>query len=191
MDFSKLEEYDAFLVDRDGTIVSTCTSNYLAYQSALEDFGISIHFDFFSEFHAGISWPMIASKHFPDLDAPTISAISRAKALRFFDFTSSLSWNFDLVDFLEDKRWYLISNGSIESSIQIFNAYPGQNGPLVVVGPNSLNMPKPSPDMYLETIRKYSLIISNSIAIEDSDDGVLSAETAGLTVHRVPHFCIN
>ena len=75
--------------------------------------------------------------------------------------------------------------------IQIFNSYPGQNGPLVVVAPNSLNMPKPSPDMYLETIKKYSLNINNSIAIEDSDDGVISAETAGLTVLRIPHFCIN
>ena len=191
MDSSKLEQYDAFLVDRDGTIVSTCTSNYLAYQSALEDFGISVNFDFFSEFHAGRSWPMIASKHFPDLDATTISAISKAKALRFVDYISSLSWNIDLIHFLENKRWYLISNGSIESSIQIFNSYPGQNGPLVVVAPNSLNMPKPSPDMYLETIKKYSLNINNSLAIEDSDDGVISAETAGLTVLRIPHFCIN
>jgi HAD superfamily hydrolase (TIGR01509 family) len=46
---------------------------------------------------------------------------------------------------------------------------------------------KPSPDVYLEAIRRLGVTAAGSLAVEDSSNGIRSATAAGLTVLAVPN----
>ncbi len=46
---------------------------------------------------------------------------------------------------------------------------------------------KPSPDVYLEAIRRLGIDAAGSFAVEDSSNGIRAAAAAGLTVLGVPH----
>ena len=46
---------------------------------------------------------------------------------------------------------------------------------------------KPSPDVYLEAIRRLGIDAAGSFAVEDSSNGIRAAAAAGLTVLAVPH----
>ena len=46
---------------------------------------------------------------------------------------------------------------------------------------------KPSPDVYLEAIRKLGIRAAGSLAVEDSSNGVRAAAAAGLTVLAIPN----
>ena len=55
----------------------------------------------------------------------------------------------------------------------------------VVCGEDTLNK-KPAPDVYLEALRRLDLRADAAIAVEDSSNGVLSAQAAGLQVIATP-----
>jgi HAD superfamily hydrolase (TIGR01509 family) len=46
---------------------------------------------------------------------------------------------------------------------------------------------KPSPDVYLEAIRKLGIRAHGSLAVEDSSNGIRAAAAAGLTVLAIPN----
>lgn len=46
---------------------------------------------------------------------------------------------------------------------------------------------KPSPDVYLEAIRKLGIRADGSLAVEDSSNGIRAAAAAGLTVLAIPN----
>ena len=46
---------------------------------------------------------------------------------------------------------------------------------------------KPSPDVYLEAIRRLGIRAAGSLAVEDSSNGIRAAAAAGLTVLAIPN----
>lgn len=55
-----------------------------------------------------------------------------------------------------------------------------------VLGGDQVGRSKPDPEIYLTACRKLNLAPSQCLALEDSDNGVLSAFNAGLTVIQIP-----
>jgi HAD superfamily hydrolase (TIGR01509 family) len=58
----------------------------------------------------------------------------------------------------------------------------------VVVCGDEVRHPKPAPDIYLETARLLDVAPENTIALEDSPNGVKAARVAGMFVIGVPSF---
>lgn len=56
----------------------------------------------------------------------------------------------------------------------------------VVVGFDSVKLPKPAPDVYLEAARRLGADPRHCLAFDDSDTGVRAALAAGMTVVQVP-----
>ena len=57
--------------------------------------------------------------------------------------------------------------------------------PVIVTG-DEVARPKPAPDIYLEAARRLGVEPSRSVALEDSDRGVLAAKAAGMIPVLVP-----
>lgn len=55
------------------------------------------------------------------------------------------------------------------------------------VSSSEVSAGKPSPDVYLEAIRRLGIRARGSLAVEDSSNGIRSAVAAGLTVLAVPN----
>jgi HAD superfamily hydrolase (TIGR01509 family) len=55
-----------------------------------------------------------------------------------------------------------------------------------VIGGDDIQRSKPDPEIYLTACRRLGEIPENCLALEDSDNGVLSASAAGLQVIQVP-----
>ena len=55
-----------------------------------------------------------------------------------------------------------------------------------VVGGDQVSASKPSPDIYLKSAHKHQVNVSQCIAFEDSENGVLAAYNAGISVIQVP-----
>ena len=94
----------------------------------------------------------------------------------------------DLLRYLEGngiKKAVVTSSRKENSLIKLTNA-----GLLrffeFVLGGNEIANGKPHPEMYLTAAEKLNVVPHKCLAIEDSDNGVLSADGAGMTVIQVP-----
>jgi HAD superfamily hydrolase (TIGR01509 family) len=57
-----------------------------------------------------------------------------------------------------------------------------------IVSAESVPLPKPAPDIYLEVCRRLAVEPSETICLEDSESGIAAAKAAGLTVIAVPQW---
>ena len=55
-----------------------------------------------------------------------------------------------------------------------------------IVGSDEVENGKPSPDVYLEAARRINVDPMNCVVFEDSEAGILGAESAGMKVVVVP-----
>ena len=57
----------------------------------------------------------------------------------------------------------------------------------VTVSSEEVGRGKPSPDVYLEAVRRLGVEPARAAAVEDSHNGILSAKAAGLRVVAIPN----
>ncbi len=189
INFTRLEDFNHFLVDRDGSLIGSCKTTYDSYRRSLELFGYTVDQSFFDDIHSSVSWPQLVANHFLKMNADVQQLVRESKSEFFSADLKAISWNTDLIDFLSGKNWYLVSNGSNESSLKILESFSGVSRPQEIVGPNQDLRPKPAADMYRFILNRYRIPTNQAIAIEDSKIGLQSASLSGLNTFQIPHFC--
>ncbi len=170
-------------------MIGSCETTYDSYRRSLKLFGYTVDQSFFDDIHSGVSWPQLVVKYFPKMDTRVQQLVREKKSEFFSAALNGISWNTDLIDFLSGKNWYLVSNGSKESSLKILESFSGVSRPQEIVGPNQDLLPKPSADMYRFILNRYKIQANQAIAIEDSEIGLRSARLAGLNAFQISHFC--
>ena len=56
----------------------------------------------------------------------------------------------------------------------------------IIIGGEQVRKSKPHPDIYLKAVTELAVNASKSLALDDSENGVKSASSAGLTVIQIP-----
>jgi HAD superfamily hydrolase (TIGR01509 family) len=87
------------------------------------------------------------------------------------------------------ERWPLaIASSSNRPLIDLFLELTGTGGLFrATVASEEVERGKPAPDVYLKTARRLSVAPTSCAAVEDSENGIRSAEAAGMRVIAIPN----
>jgi HAD superfamily hydrolase (TIGR01509 family) len=87
------------------------------------------------------------------------------------------------------ERWPLaIASSSNRPLIDLFLELTGTGGLFrATVSSEEVERGKPAPDVYLETARRLGVAPTRCAAVEDSDNGIRSAEAGGMRVIAIPN----
>lgn len=179
----------ALLVDLDGTLADTADANYAAYAAALAEAGVEPGRDAFDAVAAGRNWrqflPVLLGETRTD-EAPGIAA---RKTALYADMLHHVRINTPLVRmieaFLQTGRAALVTTASRASVDAILAHHDLARLFEVTITGDEVTQHKPHPQPYLLAAEALDLAPGDCLAIEDSDVGAASAETAGCPVLRV------
>ncbi len=178
------------LVDRDGTLIGTCIANKSAYDFALRTFGVATKSSLLNQIHEGKSWRTMGPELFPELSQIDLLKIHKLKTEHFPDFFHLTTLNVELINILESvTRRAIVSNGTLLSTNQLVKFHKLQGFFEVSFGPDSKTSPKPDPGLYINAMNYLGASPENTVVFEDSEDGIRSAQLAGLQAIVTKHIC--
>ena len=186
------EEFEGLIFDLDGTLIDSMPAHFSAMRQALEEEG---------------GTGLFTEERFSELGgkpaADIVSLLNREYGLsmnaqkicqRQHDLLESKLDDFELIpevaDFAAEHRgkvpMAVASAGTttmVKASLSSVNILSWFDA---IVGSDEVENGKPSPDVYLEAARRINVDPMNCVVFEDSEAGILGAESAEMKVVVVP-----
>ena len=186
-----LRGLDAIFCDMDGTLVSSFHANFAAYRSALATAGVEITEPEFRQIWGEDSRDFIP-RLFPQLTEAKVSEIRATKAEIFGAFTDKCELNQPLVELLgsaqSGTKIGLVTSAKASNVRMVLELHSLTTFFDFVVTGDDVEKGKPAPDPYLRALALSGTEASKTVAIEDSEAGLLSAMRAGVTALRIAPF---
>lgn len=204
--FNALAKPTAVFFDCDGVLVDTPHMKYAAWNRALNDFNIKISVDEYQEF-IGYSLQHIANaiavKYNPKLDQEKLIAlrdeyykIEQKKGVPVLqpgvDYLNALlerkdEFGIKIAVVSADRREAIIRNlqfAGVKHEL-LDGVFSGRDDLTHIKDPEGTNKPKPY--IYQLAATKLNVNPTTTVVFEDSNAGVVSANSAGMTVIAVPN----
>ena len=176
------------IFDMDGVIVNTEPIHKKAYFKTFKSLGLEVSDDLYHSL-TGTSTINAFEKlkaHFNlDEDAPDLVLHKRAAFVDLFENDSTIS----LIDGVEKIIQYfyvknitmvLASSASMETINRVFNRFHLHKYFMATLSGADLKKSKPHPEIFEKAAQIASAPKENCIVIEDSDNGILAANRAGI-----------
>lgn len=183
----------AVILDMDGLMLDTESIYKRAWQRAAKDFGYSLEDDFYYTF---IGQPL------PACEVALVERFGREFPMMQFRNRWRHFWSddvrssgiptkpglHDFLTFLVERRVPVAVATSSDREYTLFSLdAAGMNTRFdAMVTGDEVADGKPAPDIYLESARRLGIEPIYCAAIEDSDNGVLAANAAGMMTFMVP-----
>ena len=184
---------EALLFDLDGTILYTAEANFLAYNSALAEFGEMISRTQFENLLGRDSREFL-SETFPSLIWDQIQLIRKIKQERYPRFFSEVYVNEFLIELIKtnnDKTICLVTNGKSKNTLEILEHFRIKNHFHHIITGDFVKVGKPNSAIYLKALEIINLRADQALAFEDSPEGISSATKAGIKVVKIPKIIKN
>lgn len=179
----------AVIFDMDGTLLDTQRICVPAWEEAgkmqgIKNMGIA-NYDVCGMNEAG--WTAYLEKNFPDLNIDKFKMDFRQYIHENLKVTFKPGAK-DLLDYLKGRGipMGLASGTSGPSVLHHLNEVDATDYFSAIVGGKDVKNGKPAPDIFLLAAKKLGVSPSECIVLEDSDNGVRSAVTAGIRCIGIP-----
>lgn len=185
---------DAIVFDFDGVIADSERIHLRAYQDVLAPLGVALSTDDYFGRYLGyddvgvlrrVSWDRELA-----WDEETIGRLVAAKSARYEELAACGAMLFpgatDFIRLASAEVPIAIASGALTHEIhEILDRVSLRGAFTAIVGADQTSRSKPSPDPYLEAVRRiaaagHQVAPARTVAIEDSVWGLVSARTAGL-----------
>jgi HAD superfamily hydrolase (TIGR01509 family) len=166
-----------FLFDLDGTLVLTDDIYYKVWEQILVGYNINLTCDIFKKYIHGNSDDKVVQTLIPNADLKEISDIKDKLFIELINKVVIIDGVIDFLKLIKSLGYFcsIVTNCNRIVAEKIidycdFSKYID----FLTIGSEASN-PKPYPDPYLETIKKYNISKKKIIIFEDSKSGLLSA----------------
>ncbi len=191
----KISQIKGIIFDLDGVLVDTEELHYLAWLKVLKPFGVSFSKKEFCAF-AGKQISLVSEELIKRYGLKTTKEklVLRRKKMAFEIFKNSdvkvMPYARQAVAFLakENKVKLGLATGSFKKialmklkETGLYNFFPN-----IITG-DDVKRGKPYPDTYLLAVKKLKLKPAECLAFEDTQYGVESAKSAGLSCFAIPN----
>jgi HAD superfamily hydrolase (TIGR01509 family) len=184
---------DALLLDFDGLLVDTETTDYESWRFVYEEHGVELPRDRWLASIGTDGSSFVPLDHLRELvageiDAEAVTAARRAHREVLFEALRPLP---GVLDWLADARSAGITIGVVSSSpadwVEDHLARVALRGHVDFLKTRSdTARAKPHPDLYLQALEHAGTAAGRAIAVEDSPNGLRAAKAAGLFCVTVP-----
>ncbi|MBV9468590.1 MAG: HAD family phosphatase [Abitibacteriaceae bacterium] len=183
--------FQALIFDLDGVIIDTESLHAQAKRLAFEKYALDVPELWYQQFRGRSDQDMVESvvAEFGD------SALSSAEVLALkHEVFSTLHENImpveGAVEFIQQARQHfkqlaLTTSATKQNQLFAFAKFGLQPYFDVVVTAEAITHTKPHPEPYLKTVEKLGLPAAACLVIEDSTNGILSAQGAGCAVAAI------
>lgn len=189
----KTELYDAFIFDMDGLLLDTEKSCWNCFKEVCTEYGYTPDFEIYRKCigRSAVEGNKILKEGFGNY-IPYEKANKKWNELyRSKINTEEIPLKRGIIrflDYLKEKKMKIAVATSTDTELALKKLK--SSGILkyfqTVTGSDRVKNSKPDPDIYLETAKMLNVKPEKCIAFEDSDNGVRSAHSAGMTVIQIP-----
>lgn len=181
----------AVLFDMDGVIVDTEPLHRKAYFKTFEDLGIHVSEEFYTSF-TGLSTKKVCEKLIEKFNltdsVEEISTQKRKYFKYFFDNDSDFNLLPDVLDLIknyhENGIKLILASSASENTINwVFDKFDLNQYFSGKISGDTLTESKPNPEIFEIAAKLSAEIKGNCLVIEDSTNGILAANSAGI-------FCV-
>jgi beta-phosphoglucomutase family hydrolase len=181
--------FEAYLFDCDGTIVDSMPLHYIAWKTALAEWGCPFDETLFYSWagmpvHAIIS--TLNTMH--GLDMP-VGPLSIRKENLYYELLPKLQPIPEVLEHIDAQHGLLplavVSGSTRESVIQSLTAVGLLDRFQTIVGAEEYQHSKPAPDAFLLAAHRLGIAPQNCLVFEDADLGIQAATAAGMASVKV------
>lgn len=178
------------IFDLDGTLYDTRRVNYFSYRKALEQFGCTLEYEFFSQYCNG--------KHYttflPEIMGETenMEEVHNMKKRFYEQFLSESIENKHLFYMLycmkQEYNTVLVTTASRKNTEDILKYHNRLDAFDLIISQEDVRRKKPDPEGFLKAMNYYGVGKEDTVIFEDSEVGILAAEKIGATCFVVRGF---
>lgn len=172
------------IFDLDGTLYDTRRVNWLAYQKALQAYGASIDYEYFSSECNGQHY----KKFLPKIlgGGRYVEDIHTLKKQYYKEFLNEVVENrnlFSLIHSIQHDYYIaLVTTASRENCNEILK-YSGRFDTFdLIITQEDVSEKKPAPEGFLKAMQYFAIKKEDTLIFEDSKTGILAADAAGADV---------
>lgn len=177
------------LLDFDGTLVDTRYANARAYIATLKEYGAKITEREYLDRYFGVRcMEFMRMVGFADKD--TIDQIRRRKIELYPKFFDSVKLNDALWGWCQQMRKsgvsvWIVSTGHIDNITNVMRYLRIEDMVDGIISGDDVSQPKPSPECFLEAMRRANVSPEQTIIYEDSAVGLEAARGSGAIYYQV------
>lgn len=179
------------MFDLDGTLFDTRKLNYLAYKSALKEFGFSLDKEYF--------YTVCNGRHYKDFlpeimkgDISHIEEIHAAKKRFYAEYLGEARENTHLFNIIESiKESYhtaVVTTASRKNCEEILSRFDRLDLFELIIAGEDVKNKKPKPDGFLKAMEHFNIKAEDCLIFEDSEVGILAAKESGANVFVVKGY---
>jgi HAD superfamily hydrolase (TIGR01509 family) len=182
--------FKAYLFDCDGTIVDSMPLHYIAWKTALAEWGCTFDEDLFYSWGGKTVNEIISTLNRMQTLAMPVEALGTRKELLYFDSLPSLKAIPEVVEHIDARHrsipFAVVSGGRRDSIVRSLTAVNLLNRFEIIVGAEDYVRSKPAPDAFLLAAERLGVMPADCLVFEDTELGIQAATAAGMASVRVP-----
>ena len=174
---AQIGQFDAFLFDMDGTILSSIKAAERVWTTWAERYGLDVE-SFLPTIHGRRAVDTIARLNLPNLD-PIVEA-ERITLMEIADVAGiePIPGAAPFLSRLPRHRWAVVTSAPRALALARIAA-AGLPVPACLVSADDVTQGKPAPDCFLLAAERLGVAIKNCLVFEDAPAGIQAAEAAG------------
>jgi HAD superfamily hydrolase (TIGR01509 family) len=182
--------FRAYLFDCDGTIADSMPLHYVAWKSALGEWGCAFDEDLFYRWGGKPVHEIISTlNRMQGLDMPVAQVAERKERL-YYDLLPTLKAVPEVLEQIEQQFGRIplgvVSGSSRESVVNTLTALKLLDKFDTLVGAEDYQLSKPAADAFLVAAERLSVEPEDCLVFEDTALGIQAATAAGMASVRVP-----
>jgi beta-phosphoglucomutase family hydrolase len=183
-------DFRAYLFDCDGTIIDSMPLHYIAWKTALGEYGCTFDEDLFYSW-GGKPTDVIVStlNQMQGLQMP-VERVTKHKEELYFDLLPSLKPIPEVLEIIEAEQgripFAVVSGGRRSSVTRSLNVVGLLDRFETIVGADDYTHGKPAPDAFLLAAERLGIAPADCLVFEDTDLGIQAATAAGMASVKVP-----
>lgn len=178
------------MFDLDGTLYDTRDVNFYSYKKALEEFGFSLNYKYFTDYCNG--------KHYSNFLPNIMNGIEQIEKVHnlkkryyteYLDEAKENEYLFDIIKGIKSQYYIaLVTTASRKNCKEILEHYGRLHDFDYIVAQEDVKNKKPDPEGYFKAMRYFDVSNKESFIFEDSEVGIEAAKRSGATVFVVKGF---
>ena len=182
--------FRAYLFDCDGTIVDSMPLHYIAWKSALAEWGCAFDEKLFYSWGGKPVDEIISTlNRMNGLNMP-VEAVGQRKENLYFDLLPQLKAIPEVVEHIDAQHgripFAVVSGGRRSSVVRSLTTLNLLDKFDTIVGAEDYTNSKPAPDAFLLAAARLGVAPQDCLVFEDTDLGIQAATAAGMASVKVP-----